>query len=424
MPGGAGPLPCEGTAGPVWWGVLYNPAMNQIESDIAAVQRITAVPTILKVVSEVTGMRLALIARVTKDSWTACATLDRMNFGLKVGDQLAVATTLCSEVRDSLQPLVVEHAALEPDFCNHPTTKMYGFASYLAFPIYRSSGEYFGNLCALDAEPATLRDDKILSMMKLFAELVSLQLTAEEEHSRDRDLLAEERRTAEMRENFIAVLGHDLRTPLTSIVAGSDVLLLRENASEDRQLLEQIRGSAQRITRLVTDLVDFARGRLGQGIPVDPEEISDLGEVARQIVAEIETAAPGATIRLRCEGSGTLRADRSRVGQLMSNLVSNAVEHSEGEHPVEVVVEGRDDSVRFAVTNRGEPIPPEVAPQLFQPFFRGSARRRSKTGLGLGLYIASQIARSHGGTIRFSSSAEQGTTFTVSLPREASPPNV
>lgn len=390
--------------------------MEPIEADIAAVQRISAVPTILKVISEMTGLRMALVARVTQDAWTACATLDRMNFGLEAGDQLEVATTLCSEVRDSEAAIIIEHASKEPEFCLHPTPKMYGFESYISYPIYRATGEYFGTLCALDAAPAQLRLEKIDSMMKLFAELVSLQLTAEDQHDRDRDALEEERRMGRMRENFIAILGHDLRTPLTSIVAGAEILLMRENPPEDRQLLEQMRESAERISRMVNDLVDFARGRLANGIPINPEIVDSVEEVARQIVSEIESAVPGRAIRLSCSGGGPAHLDRSRLAQLMSNLVSNAVEHGEDSEPVDVVIDGTPDQIRFAVTNRGEPISPDVAPQLFQPFYRASARKR-KTGLGLGLFIASQIARAHGGTISFTSTSESGTTFEVRIPR-------
>src|SRR4051812_8107506 len=131
---------------------------NSAEQDIAAIARIRAVPTVLQVVVESTGLRFAAIARVTKTSWTACAVHDSIAFGLKVGDCLDVATTLCQEVRVCLAPIVIEHASKEPEYCGHPTPRLYGFESYIAVPILRRTGEYFGNLCALDPEPAKLRD--------------------------------------------------------------------------------------------------------------------------------------------------------------------------------------------------------------------------------------------------------------------------
>ena len=392
-----------------------------IQADIDAVARISAVPSILRVISEMTGLRLTLIARVTSDSWTACATLDRLGFGLDPGDQLDVATTLCSEVRDSHSPIVIEHASQEPEFCNHPTPKMYHFESYVAFPIFRSNGEYFGNLCGLDTEPLRLRDEKTVSMLRLFAELVSLQLTAEEDQERNRLALSEERRTGELRETFIAALGHDLRTPLASVIAGSDLLLYRNLEPDDRQVVEQIRASGKRIARLVDDLVDFARGRFGDGIPTHAEEIERVDEIARQVVAEVASIAPDRSISLRCDDAIGACVDRARMAQLMSNLVTNAVQHSPEGAPVDVRLEGSDDGIRFVVQNQGEPIPAEIAPQLFEPFYRGGDPNQHRSGLGLGLFIASQIARGHGGKIEFTSTREDGTTFVVTLPRTLIP---
>lgn len=390
--------------------------MKGIESDIAAVSRISAVPTILKVISETTGLRLALVARVTEDSWTACATLDRMNFGLNVGDQLDVATTLCKEVRDSRETIVIEHASQEPQFCNHPTPKMYGFESYFSAPIYRTNGQYFGTLCALDAQPARLRDEKTLSMIHLFAEMVSLQLTAEEEHTRDREALSDARSAAELREQFIAVLGHDLRSPLSSMVAGTSFLLETVEAPQQRKILERVQNSGQRMSRLINDVLDFARGRLGGGIPVTPQRIESVEDVIHPVVAEIAGAHPERTIRVAFQDPGPTCFDPARITQMMTNLVANAVQHSPPGEPVDVLVDAPNGLIRFAVTNQGKPIPAELLPKIFHPYIRGE-RNQASSGLGLGLYIVSEIARSHGGCVQVSSTQETGTTFTVTLPR-------
>lgn len=389
--------------------------MDLLQADIAAVARIGAVPTILRVVSQVTGLRLALIARVTHESWVACAVLDEMGFGLGVGDQLEVATTLCSEVRDTHEPIIIEHASREPEFCDHPTPRLYGLESYIAVPIFRSNGEYFGNVCALDSQPAALRDDKTLSMMKLFAELVSLQLAAEEESQRDRVALADERATAELREQFIAVLGHDLRNPLSSILMSAGFLLALPQEPRQRTVLERIQGSGERMSRMIDDILDFARGRLGGGMTLTVERV-EVDDLVGQVVDEVASARPDRAVRFAPAGAGTAPLDRSRVAQMLSNLVSNAVEHGSPGEPVEISATSVGDRVVLAVANRGEPIAPEVVARLFEPYVRPE-RKGPRPGLGLGLYIAAEIARAHGGSIRAESSVEAGTTFTVELPR-------
>lgn len=389
--------------------------MDHLQADIAAIARISAVPTILRVVSQVTGLRLALVARVTRESWVACAVLDQMEFGLGVGDQLEVATTLCSEVRDSHEPIIIEHASREPEFCDHPTPRLYGLESYIAVPIFRPNGEYFGNVCALDSRPATLRDDKTLPMMKLFAELISLQLTAEEESHRDRVALADERATAELREQFIAVLGHDLRNPLSSILMSAGFLLALPQEPRQETVLERIQGSGERMSRMIDDIMDFARGRLGGGMTLTVEPV-EVDELVGQVVDEIASGRPDRAVLFAPCGAGTAPLDRSRVAQMLSNLVSNAVEHGSPGEPVQISATATADRVVLAVANRGEPIAPEVVPRLFEPYVRPE-RKRPRPGLGLGLYIAAEIARAHGGGIRAESSAEAGTTFIVELPR-------
>ena len=392
-----------------------------LHPDLAAIARIGAVPTILKVVSEITGLRLALIARVTPDRWTACAVLDRMNFGLDVGDHLDVATTLCSEVRDSHAPIVIENASVDPAFCSHPTPKMYGFESYIAVPIFRPDGRYFGNVCALDSRPAVLRDERTLEMMRLFAELVSLQLVADEESVRDREALSDERETAELREQFIAVLGHDLRNPLTSVLAGSSFLLRTTEDVAQRRIVERIHGSGHRMSRLIDDIMDFARGRLGGGMPLEPERV-DVAGLVREVAAEIASAHEDRTIRVTApETAGTAWLDRSRVSQLLSNLVANAATHGAPDLPIDVGVartgsapgDATGDAVRFTVTSRGAPIPAALMPRLFEPYVRAAC---SREGLGLGLYIVSEIVRAHRGVIDVDSTPAGVTTFVVTLP--------
>jgi signal transduction histidine kinase len=390
--------------------------MMTLSDDIAAVRRISAVPTILQVISESTGLGYALVARVTAEKWTVCAVRDVISFGLAVGDQLDVATTLCSEVRESLEPIVIEHASMDVEYRGHRTPKMYGFESYIAVPVFRADGEYFGTLCALDRRPAKLRGPKTLSMMKLFAELISLQLRAEEEHADNRAALAAEKVSSELREQFIAVLGHDLRNPLSSIVMGAELLLKQSWPESARASIVRIRKSAHRIDLLVKDLLDLARGRMGHGIPLTVSDTSDLEGRLRHVFDEVASTHPNRTIHFTSERCGTIGCDPQRVEQVLSNLLGNALEHGDTSEPVEVRLGDTADAFVLSVCNRGQPIPQDVLPNIFQPFYRRSTAQ-APSGLGLGLFIVAQIAKSHGGFVAVTSSADEGTVFTFTLPR-------
>jgi signal transduction histidine kinase len=392
--------------------------MGAFDHDVAAVARIGAVPTILQVISETTGLGLTLVARVTREAWIACAVRDEIAFGLKPGDPLDVATTLCSEVRDSLEPIIIEHASEDPKFCHHPTPKLYNFESYIAVPIFHRSGAYFGNLCGLDPRPAKLRAPKTLAMMRLFSELISLQLHDQEELARTGAALAEAEQTAELRELFFAVLGHDLRNPLWSIGTAAEILISDAFPDRVRSIADRIRRSVRRIELLIDDMLDLTRGRLGGGLVLRATEISDLEACVRHVVDEVASLHPKRTIHFRVEGQGSVVCDRRRIEQVVSNLLSNAIQHGSSPDPVEVALRHERDEFVIAVSNRGAPIPEGVLPRLFQPFYR-AASGGPRDGLGLGLFIVSEIANAHGGKVDVASSERDGTTFTVRLPRRA-----
>jgi len=393
-------------------------AMTVVEADtdIEAVARISAVPAILKLIVESFGLRLALVARVTEADWKACAVHDALGFGLAPGDRLELATTLCREVREAKKPIVIEHASADTAYCNHPTPKLYGFESYVSVPIFRSNGDYFGTLCGLDAKPIPLAERNALATMELFAQLVGLQLEAEERYTHTEAALIDARAAAQLREQFIAVLGHDLRNPLAAVLTGSEVLLARDLPDTDRRIVERIRASGRRMKRLIEDVLDLARGRLGGGIGVEHGLIEDLGPTIQEVVEELRMAHPGREIRVRVDRVKAIRGDRGRLAQLCSNLLANALQHGHPEQPIDVEVTSNGAELLLSVTNRGEPIPEDVRAQLFQPYFRTTPGTRRMGGLGLGLYIVSEIVRSHGGTIELTSTREEGTRFRCIIP--------
>ncbi|WP_203008014.1 GAF domain-containing sensor histidine kinase [Pseudomonas paraversuta] len=387
-------------------------------ADIATINRISAVPAILQVITEMTGMRFAAVARVTQQTWTACAVLDNLGFGLQAGGELDLISTLCFESMTSHLPIIIDQASADPMYQHHATPKMYRFESYITIPVFRTDGTFFGTLCALDPEPARLKNSAIQSTMESFSRLLSLQIEAEENLQRTEMALIKERENAELREQFIAVIGHDLRNPLFSITTAAERLLHKHPDPKTEHLVQHILTCGYRASQLVEDVLDFARGRLGGGIPLTLRECSDLDQVLRHVISEVQSVHPHRLIQLQIEPLDSIRCDSGRLAQLLSNLLANAITHGSATDPVHVEARILDRVFRLSVTNQGPPIPAEVMPYLFQPYYR-PANDTPQAGLGLGLYIASQIALSHGGHVEVISNEQQGTVFTFEF--EAQP---
>ncbi|MBC3954857.1 GAF domain-containing sensor histidine kinase [Pseudomonas triticifolii] len=388
---------------------------QSIANDVATIGRISAVPAILQVVTESTGLGFAAVARVTQTSWTACAVLDKLNFGLQAGGELELSSTICHEISLSHEPVVIDHVAQDTRFCEHHTPRTYNFQSYISVPIFLGDGRFFGTICALDPKPAKMIGTPILAMMESFARLLALQLEAEKDMQQvQADLLAE-REVSELREQFIAVLGHDLRNPLFAINASAELLLRLPLDDKGQQIVQHILTSGKRASQLVDDVLDFARGRLGHGIPLSIHDAQGLDATLEHVVSEVQRVHPSRQIRSQIGTLELIRCDHERIAQLLSNLVSNAISHGDAASPVDVVALVDGGSFLLSVTNQGAPIPESVMGQLFQPYSR-PVTDEPQAGLGLGLYIASQIAVAHGGTLEVCSTRERGTTFTFSMP--------
>ncbi|WP_429528648.1 GAF domain-containing sensor histidine kinase [Pseudomonas frederiksbergensis] len=383
-------------------------------ADIATIGRISAVPAILQVIREMTGLRFAAVARVTEDSWTACAVLDQLDFGLKVGGELDVVSTLCHEIREAHMSVVIDKASEDPLYRDHHTPRLYQFESYISVPVFRTDGRFFGTICALDPNPAELKSSAIQTTMESFARVLSLQIEAEENLQQTEADLQQERQTAELREQFIAVLGHDLRNPLFAISAAAEMLQRKFANPASDKLVQHILTSARRAAQLVDDVLDFARGRLGNGIPLDIATCPDLGDALQHVISEIQGVHPQRVIRASIGDLQGVHCDRERVAQLLSNLLANAIAHGDVRGDIEVIAQVDQGALMLAVKNPGT-IPEAVLPQLFQPYSRPT-RDTPQAGLGLGLYIASQIAQSHGGQLHVASTVQNGTLFTFRLP--------
>ncbi|RZK51058.1 MAG: GAF domain-containing protein, partial [Pedobacter sp.] len=198
--------------------------LANFEEDIKNINQIPAVANILEVICGATGMGFAAVARVTPDRWIACAVNDKINFGLGVGGELKVETTICHEIRQHKQVVAIDHVAEDPFYKDHPTPLMYGLQSYISIPILLKNGTLFGTLCAIDPKPAFVNNEKTIKMFALFAELIAFHLDTLMQLNRTERKLQQEQKNAVLREQFIAMLGHDLRNPVHAIANATQLL--------------------------------------------------------------------------------------------------------------------------------------------------------------------------------------------------------
>jgi sigma-B regulation protein RsbU (phosphoserine phosphatase) len=224
------------------------------------------------------------------------------------------------------------------------------------------------------------------------------------------------------REQLMAIVGHDLRSPLNTVQMAAELLMLHEGLGEqETELARKITRSTAMAIRLVDQLLDLTRSRLGGGIAIQPTTVN-MEDVCHQVVVEAELTHPDRPLDVDMRGDLIGVWDRDRIYQLISNLVGNAVQHGEPRSRIAMRVNASEAEIVIEIANRGIPIPPAILPFIFDAFRQGRTNHaRRKGGLGLGLFIAQQVARSHGGVIAATSTADEGTTFQVRLPRRAGP---
>jgi sigma-B regulation protein RsbU (phosphoserine phosphatase) len=225
-----------------------------------------------------------------------------------------------------------------------------------------------------------------------------------------------ERETSALREQFIAVLGHDLRNPLSAISGGAELLLRTPLDDRTRSITTLIQRSAARMAGLIDNVMDFARGRLGGGLALERIPDAPIEAMLRQVVDELQTSAPDRVIQADIALSASVTCDVRRIGQLASNLLGNAITYGAPDKPIRLGATTSDGCFELFIANAGDPISPAVLAKIFEPFERGILRG-SLQGLGLGLYISCEIAKAHGGNLSVSSDAAE-TRFTFRMPLE------
>lgn len=391
---------------------------------------------VLELAAHVTGMRCVVAARVTDRVWLAVDAVDRARYGVSVGEVLDARLTFCHEVRETCAPVFFSDAERDPDVRDSPLPGQLGMRSYVAVPLYTHDGELFGTLCAFDPEPRPVTPAVVDAMQRLAnlygsaldssgdrltadAELAQRSTSLVEsqeklEHSHQ-DLI-DAQRVAKQREEFIAVLAHDLRNPLQSIGMAASLLEMGELNGRQEKQVGHIQQSVKRMAELIEVTMDFARGRLAGGVPLDNREAGRLEELLCAAVEEIRQAHPETTVQASINIEAPVDCDPHRLAQLLSNLLINAIVHGHPSTAIQAIASTQENCFRLSVANRGTITAGKIE-RIFEPFNRQD-EGRLEPGLGLGLYIASQIAIAHGGSLKVISTEANGTMFEFQLPLE------
>jgi signal transduction histidine kinase len=253
------------------------------------------------------------------------------------------------------------------------------------------------------------------SKFKCLSSVVASQIDQLEMRDLNKTAFLDERSAGQLREQFIAILGHDLRNPLQAIFASSDLLARQLVHPAHAQMAGRIKTNARRMASLIDDVLDFARGRLGGGISVDLTEVENINAGLMTVVQEFQDTQTDCKILSDFQVTRSVRCDLGRLQQVASNLLGNALTHGQPYHPIKINARNDEHDLVLEVWNSGEPIPAESLGKIFEPFWRHSVSA-SRNGLGLGLHICSQIVRAHHGRISVTSTREGGTQFTARLP--------
>ena len=350
-----------------------------LSADIAAVQGIAAVPRILEVVCRSTGMGFAAVARVTEERWICCAVRDEIEFGLTPGGELEVETTICHEIRQSGEAVVIDNVAEDAVFCGHHTPAMYGFQSYISVPIILPDGAFFGTLCAIDPRPARLNTPETVGMFKLFAELIAFHLDAAESPRCQRSGAA--RRA---RDGGTARAVHRRARPRSAQPARLDrgrhasccnTALDRTQAPQILALMQQ---SVARMAALIDNVLDFARGRLGGGLALNRRRRSRWSQCSTRSIAELRAGWPERADRDRFRPDAASRLRPRPHRPAVFQPARQRADPWRRRAPGPGARATRTRRLRAVGRQCRRADPAEPIDRLFQPFYRGARRRASR----------------------------------------------
>lgn len=390
---------------------------DKLTADIEKVKKIPIVPSMLEVICLTTGMGFAAIARVTQDKWIACSVRDEIQFGLEPGGELTLETTICNEIRENHQAVIIDHVAEDALFRYHHTPQMYGFQSYISVPIMLKNGEFFGTLCAIDPKPALLKNPKTIGMFNLFAELISFHLQSqdliEQSHSTIETLNRHLTDTVEENRQYQYISNHNLQEPLRKIrMFGNMLVDAAEMNDTDRtkEIAAKINSSAQHFTMMIKDLSDFSELNDADAA----FEATDLNAIVEDVCSQLRPQMEVKDIQLHVGGLPSIPAIPQQIEQVFYQLIYNAIKFARNDvqRVIKISSKELENAYEIRFEDNGIGIHPSQLETIFDIFSGNQAGGK----LGVGLAYCRKIVRNHKGSISATSESGRGTTFSVIFP--------
>ncbi|MCE7063282.1 ATP-binding protein [Dyadobacter sp. CY343] len=411
---------------------------SDIPGDIAKIEQIPIVPTMLEVICRSTGMGFAAIARVTEDKWVACSVLDEISFGLKAGGELVLETTICNEIRLNHEIVVIDNVDEDPQFRAHHTPIMYGFKSYISVPIILKNGEFFGTLCAIDPKPASLKNIKTIGMFQLFVDLISYHLESIETAQKSRQKLSDMNHqladSIHINSQFQFISNHNLQEPLRKMRVFSGMMLEAANKNDldkVRSYATKVDASALKFSAIITELSEFTDLYNETNF-----ETVDLNKVVSDATNSLSALLDATETKVKFENLPSIVANRFQMEQLFRNLITNSIQYAKkgADHVIRIYpgeigydlragedIQRKRQSLVIRIEDNGEGFSQPHLEKIFDIFSQFPDYKNGQTE-GHSLAYCRKIVNNHGGQIKAESVEGKGTTFSIILPvRELTP---
>jgi signal transduction histidine kinase len=377
-----------------------------------------AIKEILHCTVEITQLDFASIVHIQEHTWTACAVHSKNDPPYKVDDTLVYDCYLKHNLRDEVRPFVMGSIIRQSFGSDNIINLQKEDRVLISIPIKCPKKNFIGILYAQASRQKKIFEDSMIRTLQVFSEMISLKIEMHQLEPAKADTIIASVKPLEIREQLVTILSHDLCTPIQAIEMGTHILLQRDQLAENREIVERIDRSAKRMGKLIDNILSFAHGQLGETIPANKVYCDFFSKNLKNVVDELRYLYPKRTVLGKIEDVGTVYCDIGQIAQLLSNLGNNALKYSPPDSIVDIAVAAGDHAITISVTNYGKPISNDVIPRLFKPYWR-AAEDSASPGLGLGLYIVHEVVKAHGGGIDVRSTAETGTTFSVTIPRNS-----